>query len=198
MDISTWSIDKEEKMTLRIGLQQAYHEDLHLKDWCHCLFLSVFFTLLGQQYILQLHLCRASKDFWHSLKTLWLLVTTHQLVTQMFLIGWHLSKTNNHLEGWHSKTRQAIGKPRPNVYELVKIFKSEQAENCCWPISCWTIASLISEAEKKHESPSWREDLEKQINLQGLLVIQSCCWLKVVVSITLFFACSWKNSCWCC
>ncbi len=36
-------------------------------------------------------------------------------------------RTNNHLEGWHSKMRKVVGKAHPNVYELVRTFKMEQA-----------------------------------------------------------------------
>ena len=32
--------------------------------------------------------------------------------------------TNNHLEGWHSWLKKAVGKPHPNVYELVEVIKT--------------------------------------------------------------------------
>ena len=34
------------------------------------------------------------------------------------------SRTNNHMEGWHSKL---VGKAHPNVFEIVHVFKMEQA-----------------------------------------------------------------------
>ena len=34
---------------------------------------------------------------------------------------------NNHAEGWHSKLRKLAGKAHPNIYEVVSLFKSEQA-----------------------------------------------------------------------
>ena len=34
---------------------------------------------------------------------------------------------NNHVEGWHKKLNAAAGKTHPNVFELVELFKVEQA-----------------------------------------------------------------------
>ena len=36
-------------------------------------------------------------------------------------------KTNNHVEGWHKKINRAAGKAHPNIFELVELFKTEQA-----------------------------------------------------------------------
>ena len=36
-------------------------------------------------------------------------------------------RTNNHIEGWHSKLKKVVGKAHPNVYEIVRTFKMEQA-----------------------------------------------------------------------
>ena len=36
-------------------------------------------------------------------------------------------RTNNHMEGWHSKLKKVVGKAHPNVFEIVRIFKMEQA-----------------------------------------------------------------------
>ena len=36
-------------------------------------------------------------------------------------------RMNNHLEGWHSKLKKVVGKAHPNVFEIVCIFKMEQA-----------------------------------------------------------------------
>ena len=36
-------------------------------------------------------------------------------------------RTNNHIEGWHNKLKRIAKKPHPNVYELIEIFKQEQA-----------------------------------------------------------------------
>ena len=37
-------------------------------------------------------------------------------------------RTNNHVEGWHNKLKRIARKAHPNVYELVEIFKKEQAD----------------------------------------------------------------------
>ena len=36
-------------------------------------------------------------------------------------------RTNNHAEGWHSIVRKLAGKVHLNIYEVVSLFKSEQA-----------------------------------------------------------------------
>ena len=36
-------------------------------------------------------------------------------------------RTNNNAEGWHSKMKKLAGKSHPNIYEIVTLFKSEQA-----------------------------------------------------------------------
>ena len=36
-------------------------------------------------------------------------------------------RTNNHVEGWHSKLKKVVGKAHPNVFEIVRAFKVEQA-----------------------------------------------------------------------
>ena len=36
-------------------------------------------------------------------------------------------RTNNHMEGWHSKLKKVVGKAHPNVFEIVRVFKMEQA-----------------------------------------------------------------------
>ena len=35
-------------------------------------------------------------------------------------------RTNNHLEGWHNRLKIIVGKPHPNVYEIVEVFQKEQ------------------------------------------------------------------------
>ena len=37
------------------------------------------------------------------------------------------TRTNNRLEGWHSKMKKVVGKAHPNVFEIVEVFKAEQA-----------------------------------------------------------------------
>ena len=45
---------------------------------------------------------------------------------------WNISeigdcRTNHNLEGWHSKLKKVVGKAHPNVFEIVRTFKLEQA-----------------------------------------------------------------------
>ena len=36
-------------------------------------------------------------------------------------------RTNNNLEGWHSKVKKIAGKNHLNIFEIVELFKKEQA-----------------------------------------------------------------------
>ena len=36
-------------------------------------------------------------------------------------------RTNNRLEGWHSRLKRIVKKPHPNIYELIDVFRSEEA-----------------------------------------------------------------------
>lgn len=36
-------------------------------------------------------------------------------------------RTNNRLEGWHSRLKRIVKKPHPSIYEIVDVFKREQA-----------------------------------------------------------------------
>ena len=39
-------------------------------------------------------------------------------------------RTNNHVEGWHgwhSRLKKVVGKAHPNIFEIVEVFKKEQA-----------------------------------------------------------------------
>ena len=36
-------------------------------------------------------------------------------------------RTNNHVEGWHAKMNRLAGKSHPNIFEVVELFKTEQA-----------------------------------------------------------------------
>ena len=37
------------------------------------------------------------------------------------------SPTNSHLEGWHNRLKRIVKKSHPNIYELIDVFKREQA-----------------------------------------------------------------------
>ena len=67
-----------------------------------------------------------TKNFKHTLKKLGLRTTTHQQYG-MFSICRIFKQTTNNIEGWHSKLNQVIRKPHPNVFEVVKTYKAEQA-----------------------------------------------------------------------
>ena len=37
------------------------------------------------------------------------------------------ARTNNHAEGWHTKINRVAGKPHLNIFEVIELFKREQA-----------------------------------------------------------------------
>ena len=37
------------------------------------------------------------------------------------------TQTSSHIDGWHNKLKKAVGKAHPNFYEIVQVFKKEQA-----------------------------------------------------------------------
>ena len=36
-------------------------------------------------------------------------------------------RTNNYVEGWHSRLKKVVGKPHPNIFELIEVMKKEEA-----------------------------------------------------------------------
>ena len=55
----------------------------------------------------------------------------------MFISNMHVSqwnyfdserpRANNHIEGWHSCLKKVVGKAHTNIYEIIEIFKKEEA-----------------------------------------------------------------------
>ena len=35
-------------------------------------------------------------------------------------------RTHNHVEGWHSRLKKVVGKPHPNIFELIEVIKKEE------------------------------------------------------------------------
>ncbi|VDI17808.1 Hypothetical predicted protein [Mytilus galloprovincialis] len=38
-------------------------------------------------------------------------------------------RTNNHLDGWHNKLKKRVKTAHPNIFEIINMFKKEQAAN---------------------------------------------------------------------
>ena len=45
----------------------------------------------------------------------------------MELLDFQGPRTNNNVEGWHSRLKKVVGKPHPNLYEIIDVFKREEA-----------------------------------------------------------------------
>ena len=42
--------------------------------------------------------------------------------------GLHIIRTTNHLESWHNKMNRELGRPHPNLFRAIELFKEQQAE----------------------------------------------------------------------
>ena len=74
-------------------------------------------------------------------------------------------RTNNHIEGWHSKLKRVVGKSHPNVFEIVEVFKLEQAAT---EVSlCQLQSGALPPAQSRHTAEKNRRIAELR-NLQGL------------------------------
>ena len=58
----------------------------------------------------------------------WLVGNFPPRLWNVFSMDTSSPRTNNHVEGWHNKLKRIARKAHPNVYELVEIFKKEQAD----------------------------------------------------------------------
>ena len=66
-------------------------------------------------------------------------------------------KTNNHVEGWHNKINCAAGKAHPNIFELVELFKTEQANTEV----CLAQLAAGGAVRNTRSTPQNRRDLQK-------------------------------------
>ena len=64
-------------------------------------------------------------QFKHYFEETWL--NGHYHISEWCVWGDDGPRTNNHVEGWHDKINRPAGKSHPNIYELVELFKAEQA-----------------------------------------------------------------------
>ena len=51
----------------------------------------------------------------------------HYHITQWSVYNEDGPQTTNHVDGWHNKINRLAGKSQPNIYEIVELFKTEQA-----------------------------------------------------------------------
>ena len=57
---------------------------------------------------------------------------------------------NNTLEGWHSKVKKITGKNHLNIFEIVELFKKEQASTEV------EIRQLMAGGTRRRQAPRWR------------------------------------------
>ncbi len=65
------------------------------------------------------------------------------------------TRYNDHIEEWHSKLKKVVGKAHPNVFEIVEIFKGEQA------VTEVTLSQLSSGAPRARAPTRARETIAK-------------------------------------
>ena len=51
----------------------------------------------------------------------------HFTLSQWNYFNFDGHRTNNHVEGWHARLKRVVGKPHPNIFELVEVIKKEEA-----------------------------------------------------------------------
>ena len=73
-------------------------------------------------------------------------------------------RTNNRLEGWHSRLKCIIKKPHPNIYEIVDVFKREQATVEVTMLLLETGGNLPPRKKKYCEQHKRIESLKKRMN----------------------------------
>ena len=67
-------------------------------------------------------------------------------------------KTTNHVEGQHKKINRAAGKAHPNIFELVELFKAEQANT---EVSLAQLAAGGAVRNTKKKYSTMREEFER-------------------------------------
>ena len=66
--------------------------------------------------------------------------------------------TNNHLESWHNRLNKIVGKPHPNLFELVHTFQQEEASTHMTILQQEDGAALMCGDRQK----DWDDDAEAQ------------------------------------
>ena len=113
-----------------LGRQQQYNEDTEFRQLI-CKTAAIAFVPL--QFVrpawdgIKDELDTIDEDFCEYFRKTW-------MRGQFPLAMWNYfsydgPRTNNRLEGWHSKLKKIVKKPHPNIFELIDVFKREQAAN---------------------------------------------------------------------
>ena len=77
----------------------------------------------------------------------------------VFELEVHSPRTNNHLEGWHNKLKRIARKAHLNLFEIMTLFKQEQADTEV------TLAQLATGAKPPRRA---NKDIQKDKRIQIL------------------------------
>lgn len=113
-----------------IGLQSSYTDDASYKKFFRKVISLAFIPHIYVQVVWRGLEAAAPQDnkvsaFSEYFKTTWLNGVYE--IAEWNTYNEEGPRTNNHIEGWHNKVNRIIGKAHPNVFELVELFKMEQA-----------------------------------------------------------------------
>ena len=89
----------------------------------------------------------------------WLVGPFPPTLWNVFELEVHSPRTNNHLEGWHNKLKRIARKAHPNLFEIVTLFKQEQADTEV------ILAQLATGAKPPRRA---NKDIQKDKRIQNL------------------------------
>ena len=115
-----------------MGLQTLYRQDAGMNQFIRktaaLAFIPADLVLLGWSMVKSMAPIRHEiPEFMEYFEDTWLVGQFPPILWNVFDHDAHSPRTNNHLEGWHNKLKRITRKSHPNIYEIVTIFKQEQA-----------------------------------------------------------------------
>ena len=85
-------------------------------------------------------------------------------------------RTNNHVEGWHNKINHLGGKSHPNMYEIVELFKTDQAatEVSLLQLEAGGVVESTRRVFRQKEKFSNNEYIYITVKIEGLFNPRKC------------------------
>ena len=115
-----------------MGLQTLYKQDAVMNQFIRktaaLAFIPADLVFFGWNMVKTMAPIRPEiHEFLNYFEDTWLVGQFPPVLWNVFNQDAHNPRTNNHVEGWHNKLKRIARKAHPNIYEIVTIFKQEQA-----------------------------------------------------------------------